>query len=68
VPILSTDNCDAVAAAAAAAQAAAHEADALLDSLQMPQLAAVSMVPPIVVAAPVPVTEPCGFSNSGVCS
>mmetsp|Transcript_17561 Transcript_17561/g.23224 ORF Transcript_17561/g.23224 Transcript_17561/m.23224 type:complete len:901 (+) Transcript_17561:287-2989(+) len=62
VPILSTDNCDAVAAAAAAAQAAAHEADALLDSLQMPQLAAVSMVPPIVVAAPVPVTEPCGIA------
>lgn len=31
-------NCDAVAAAAAAAQAAANEADALLDSLQMPQL------------------------------
>lgn len=32
------DNCDMVAAAAAAAQAAANEADALLDSLQMPQL------------------------------
>jgi hypothetical protein len=32
------DNCDVIAAAAAAAQAAAHDADALLDSLQMPQL------------------------------
>lgn len=31
--------CDAVEAAAAAAQVAANEADALLDSLQMPQLA-----------------------------
>mmetsp|Transcript_15058 Transcript_15058/g.21313 ORF Transcript_15058/g.21313 Transcript_15058/m.21313 type:complete len:755 (-) Transcript_15058:326-2590(-) len=35
-----TDTCDAVAAAAAAAQAAANEADALLDSIQMPQLSA----------------------------
>lgn len=34
------DNCDEVAAAAAA-QAAAHEADALLDSIQMPALNAV---------------------------
>lgn len=32
------DNCCDMAAAAAAAQAAANEADALLDSLQMPQL------------------------------
>jgi len=64
VPILSTENCDAVAAAAAAAQAAAHEADALLDSLQMPQLAAVSMVPPVVVTAPVSVTEPCNVVAS----
>ena len=31
-------SCDVVAAAAAAAQAAANEADALLDSLQMPHL------------------------------
>lgn len=35
------DMCDEVAAAAAAAQAAAHEADALLDSIQMPALNAV---------------------------
>jgi len=35
-----TDSCDAVAAAAAAAQAAANEADALLDSIQMPHLSA----------------------------
>jgi hypothetical protein len=34
----STGKCDEVAAAAAAAQVAAHEADALLDSIQMPAL------------------------------
>ena len=34
----SMDICDEVAAAVAAAQAAANEADALLDSIQMPQL------------------------------
>jgi hypothetical protein len=37
----SLDNCDKVAAAVAAAQVAAHEADALLDSIQMPALNAV---------------------------
>lgn len=34
----SLDKCDEVSAAAAAAQVAAHEADALLDSIQMPAL------------------------------
>lgn len=48
---LAPETCDAVAAAAAAAAAAANEADALLDSLQMPQLAAVSMLPSIPIAS-----------------
>lgn len=39
--LVTADNCDEVAAAAAA-QAAANEADALLDSLQMPHLHAVT--------------------------
>jgi len=37
----SLDNCDEIAAAVAAAQVAAHEADALLDSIEMPALNAV---------------------------
>lgn len=38
---VTVDKCDEIAAAVAAAQAAANEADALLDSLQMPHLNAV---------------------------
>ena len=45
----STDACDEVAAAAAAAQVAANEADALLDSLQMPHL---DMVPAAITLLP----------------
>lgn len=48
--ITTTNHCDQIAAAAAAAQAASSQADAILDSLQMPQLE--SAIPSAVMVVP----------------
>ena len=57
--------CDAVAAVAAAAQMTASEADALLDSIQMPQVTtATSALPPLQSAPQVVFTTPGVVSSA----